>query len=544
MFVGHRRRASLFANLFHGVAVGMVCRREHGTMGNSEYQYGRGGRRGAGWLALTLSVVVGMVFLLNRDPDVGGQELLVYCATGVKKAVEEAAGKFEQETGVRVSLEYASSGVLASKLKIDKEGGVPRADVYIPADYVYADRARTDGLTAESLRVATWKVVLGVKPGSDLAPANCDEMLAQKLSLVICDPLAGVGKKTKTMLERSGHWGAVDAAKAASFPTVTEAALAVKENAGTQAAFVWDSVARQFGLQVVDLPELAASRADISVAVTATTARPALALKFARYLAAPTRGGAVYERHHYLPIPGDAWADSPRLRIDCGGVNREAVEPTLREFRQREGVEIDVVYAGCGTLVGKMQASQQGVPDIFMTCDATYLDMAQEKMNHPFGPDLKVSSTRIVMLVAKGNPRGLRSLTDLAKRGLQVGTTDPKASALGALSHELCRETGQFDAIESNIVMMADTAHTLIQTMEAGGKLDVVLVYEANIQHLKDRFDTVPLQPARALAVQNVAARKTTPYPRLAKRLMERLTSAASRQRFEQLGFGWEAGSQ
>ena len=71
------------------------------------------------------------------------------------------------------------------------------------------------------------------------------------------------------MLERSGHWAEVDAAKAASFPTVTEAALAVKENAGTQAAFIWDSVARQFGLRVVELPELAASKADISVAVTA-----------------------------------------------------------------------------------------------------------------------------------------------------------------------------------------------------------------------------------------------------------------------------------
>ena len=510
-------------------------------MGNTEYQYGRGGRGSAGWLVLTLGVVAGLVFFLNRDTGGGGQSLVVYCATGVKKAVEEAAGKFEQETGVTVSLEYASSGVLANKLKLDKEGGVSRADVYIPADHVYAERARADGLTAESLRVATWQVVLGVKPGSGLAPADSGEVLAQNLSFVLCDPLAGVGKKTKKMLERSGHWAAVDAAKAASFPTVTEAALAVKENPGTQAAFVWDSVARQFGLQVVELPELAASRADITVAVTATTARPALALKLARYLAAPTRGGTVFARHHYEPIPGDAWADTPRLRIDCGGVNREAVEPTLREFQQREGVEVDVVYAGCGTLVGKMQASQQGVPDIFMTCDATYLDMAQAKMNHPFGPDLKVSSTRIVMLVAKGNPHGLRSLADLAKRGLRVGTTDPRASTLGALSHELCRETGQFDAIEPNIVMMADTAHTLIQTMEAGGKLDVVLVYEANIQHLKDRFDTVPLQPARALAVQNVAARKTTPYPRLAKRLMVRLTSAASRQRFEQLGFGWEA---
>ena len=39
------------------------------------------------------------------------RELLVYCAAGVKKAVEEIAGKFEKETGVSVVLEYASSEI-------------------------------------------------------------------------------------------------------------------------------------------------------------------------------------------------------------------------------------------------------------------------------------------------------------------------------------------------------------------------------------------------------------------------------------------------
>ncbi len=534
----------LFANLFRVAADGMVCRREEGTMSEPDYKYGRSGQGGMVWLVLTVALVGALVYFLNRDANDGqggGQTLVVYCAAGVKKAVEEAAGKFEHETGTKVSLEYGSSGVLANKLKIDKEGGMARADVYIPADYVYAERASVDGLTAESLKVATWKVVLGTKPGSDLILDNCDVVLTQKISFVICDPLTGVGKKTKKMLEESGHWAAVNAAKSASFPTVTEAALAVKENAGTQAAFVWDSVARQFGLRVLELPELEASKANITVAVTTTTAQPTLALKFARYLAAPTRGGTVFSNHHYVPIPGDEWTETPKLRIDCGGVNREAVEKTIREFQQREGASIDVVYAGCGTLVSKMQTGEHGLPDIFMTCDMAYLDMAQKKMNQPFGPDLKVSSTRIVMLVAKGNPHGIRSLIDLAKRGLRVGTTDPKASTLGALSHQLCRETGQFDSIEQNIVMMADTAHTLVQTMEAGQKLDVALVYEANIRHMIDRFDSVPLQPKRALAVQNIAARKTTPYPRLVRRLMEHLTSQISRRRFEQLGFSWEA---
>jgi len=108
----------------------------------------------------------------------------------------------------------------------------------------------------------------------------------------------------------------------------------------------------------------------------------------------------------------------------------------------------------------------------------------------------------------------------------------------------LIRDTGQGGAVAKNISVKADTAHTLIQSMEGGGKLDVVLVYEANIQHLKNKFDSVPLKPARAIAVQNIAARKETACPQLAQRLMRHVASDASRRRFEQLGFNWEAGAE
>ena len=124
------------------------------------------------------------------------------------------------------------------------------------------------------------------------------------------------------MLVNSGHWEAIDAAKASSFPTVTEAALAVKENVGTQAAFVWDSTARQHGLQVLELPELKASKADISAAVASASEQPALALQFLRYLAAPQKVGRFLHVTSTHLFPGDPWSLRPRLRVDCGGVNR------------------------------------------------------------------------------------------------------------------------------------------------------------------------------------------------------------------------------
>ena len=103
-------------------------------MGDPDYRYGRSGQGGVVWLVLTAVLVGALVYFLNRDADdgQGGEKtLVVYCAAGVKKAVEEAAGKFEQETGTKMSLEYGSSGVLANKLKIDKEGGLPLSLIHI-----------------------------------------------------------------------------------------------------------------------------------------------------------------------------------------------------------------------------------------------------------------------------------------------------------------------------------------------------------------------------------------------------------------------------
>ena len=153
-------------------------------MSESTHQYGRRSGNGLWLLVATAAVVVLLVFLMRDDGPQTGQggdrEMLVYCAAGVKKAVEEIAGKFEQEVGVSVALEYASSGVLANKLKTDRESGIDRADVYIPADYLYTERAAADGLTAESMKVASWKVVLAMKPDSPTSAGRRRRGVAEK----------------------------------------------------------------------------------------------------------------------------------------------------------------------------------------------------------------------------------------------------------------------------------------------------------------------------------------------------------------------------
>lgn len=511
-------------------------------MSSEDYQYGRSSNL---WLiagAISVVAVICLFALLRQQtapPETAKKSLVVYCAAGIRKPVEEIARAYEEEFGVTIRLDYGSSGEMEGKLALDLESGATRADLYIPADQSFADRAKGKGLTRESVPLAKFRLALAVKPDSTHDFKTIDGLLESGVDFVVCDELAGVGKKTKKVLSGIGKWEAVNARKKTSFARVPEAANAVKNSDVTAAGFLWDSTAMQFGLKILDMPELEPGRATISANVTEGASKPTQALHFARYLAAPEKGMPAFKRHHFTPIVGDAWADVPEIVAYCGGVNRNALKETLANFEKREGCVIKTTYAGCGTIIGNIEAGEFAMPDAFMTCDATYMDMVQDSFLTP----RDVSSTRVVMLVRKGNPKRIRALKDLTRDGVTVGTTEPRHSTLGALSWQMFEQVGIKAELEKkkSVIVTTPTAHELILAMEGHTKLDAALVYEANCQHLTDGFELVQIDLPRARAVQNVAVGKTTKYPHLSARLMDAILSARSKERFEGNGFSWEA---
>jgi ABC-type molybdate transport system substrate-binding protein len=281
------------------------------------------------------------------------------------------------------------------------------------------------------------------------------------------------------------------------------------------------------------------------VNLTSSTTKPAQALLFARYLAAPQKGQSHFSKHHFSGVPGDAWEKSPELTVYCGGLNRDAVYQTLRDFEKREGCKIIEHFNGCGSLVANIKTVGQNessttMPDAFFTCDASYMT----KVDDLFGEAKDVSGTDVVMLVRKGNPMGLRTLTDLVREDVSLGTTDPKASTLGDLSWQLLEKAGVAETIKDNDSweVTTPTAHELILQMEAHPKLDVTLVYLANCQNLtKGKFETVPIDDPLAKATQNIAIAKGSKFPQLSARLIDAITSTTSRERFLKAGFDWKA---
>lgn len=496
-------------------------------------------------LASALIAAIGIGILVSQQAGQGNRQtqgsrkgLVVYCGAGIRKPVEQLCRDYEERFDISVSLNYGSSGELESKLVLDHQQGLHRADLYIPADESFSERAQAKGLCVESIPLARFSLVLAGKPDIDLGLTRLSQLWEKGLRWTLCEPHAGAGKKTRDTLAAQNLYDRFYQEAKVVFPRVPEAAAAMATGELVDCGFIWDATAKQFGLRIYDAIGLPGGTSDITVNVVHSSPHPSRALHLARWLAAREHGSA-FVQHGFTASPeADVWADVPELLLFSGGLNRGAVAETLREFETREGCRINVQYAGCGTLVAGIEAREKS-PDGFLTCDASYLDKVAQR----YGPDTKVSHTHIVMLVRAGNPKGLHSIADLAQSGLRIGTNDPTKSTLGFLSWELFRQFGVDDDIRANdtLAVFTPTAHELITQMEASSKLDVTLVYRANVQHLSGSFELIEIDHPRAKAVQNAAVSRDSNFPRLGRRLIQTLVSPKSQERYTSLGFEWEA---
>jgi molybdenum ABC transporter molybdate-binding protein len=482
------------------------------------------------FFSLALAVLLIAVLLYHHTPSPGeaGEKLVMYCAAGLKPPVEVVAQKYQEEYGVRVELQYGGSGALLSNLRI-----AARGDLFLAADRSYLDTARSNHLVAEIIPLAKITPVIAVRRGNPKGIHGLKDLTRADVAVALANPdAAAIGRITRKLLEATGQWKAISGAAKVFKPTVNDLANDLKLGSA-DAAVLWDAVAQQYPeLEIVSVPELAAGVQEVSVGILTASRQPTAALRFARYLGATDRGLPVFQRFHYTPVEGDVWAETPEVLLFSGGVNRVAVEDTIRQFEKREGAKVTRVYNGCGILLSQIRAGQR--PDAYFACDVSFLTPVRQM----FGPAVDISETDIVLLVPKGNPKHLRQLKDLTAPGLRLGVCNPQQSTLGALTRRLLKEQGIYDAVMANVRSQTPTADLLVNQLQTGS-LDAVIVYEANTSQVRDRCDVVHLDLPGAKAVQPYAVRANSEHPRLMERLLDAIRTPESQRRYAEIGFRW-----
>lgn len=257
-------------------------------------------------LLLLLALLLGGMVLYHRRgmPRADAPALMVYCAAGLRKPVEAAAARYRQEFGVEIRLEFGGSGTLLSSLQVAKQG-----DLYLAADEGSVADAQKREVIQDVVPIAIQRPVIAVRAGNPKNIHTIADLLRDDVKVALANPeAASISRVSKAVLGET--WDKLANHAAVMKPTVSEVAADLSLGA-VDAAVIWDSIVAQFELEAVAVPDLSERQEKASACVIVFSKEPAGALRFARYLAAPEKGGAIFQTNGFTPAGGEAWAGEP-----------------------------------------------------------------------------------------------------------------------------------------------------------------------------------------------------------------------------------------
>ena len=485
-------------------------------------------------MIVSLAALAGLLsVLMMEDSGLKSGSVMLYCAASNRAVMEAIKADYEQEMkedGLTVEIQYGPSQTLLSSIEISHAG-----DLFLPADDSYLTMAREKTLVAEVLPIARQQGVLAVRKGNPKSIKTFDDLLRDDVRLVQASPdSAAIGKVARQVLQGLGLWDKLDQATTAYRTTVIEVANDIVVEAA-DAGIVYDAVLHTYpDLEYIELPELQDVASDISIGVISDSAQPDRALHFARYVSAADRGLKRYAEFGFRVTDGDEWANKPELSVFAGSMLRPAIDRTVTAFARREGIQITRVYNGCGILVAQMKAGQH--PDAYFACDTEFMKQVPDL----FPESVDMSQNELVILVQKGNPRDIKSLQDLTRKGLRVGLGHEKQCAMGWLTQNVLKEGGVQEEVMANVTVQSPTGDMLVNQLRTGS-LDVAVVYLSNAAGAAEHLDAVRIQGIKcSVATQPFAIAEKSRYRHLAGRLFEQLCSAESKQDFLAEGFRWQ----
>jgi molybdenum ABC transporter molybdate-binding protein len=485
--------------------------------------------------ALLLAGLIGALYCTSDHGHAhpGNEPLIVFCAEAMRLPLDAIARDYEREFHQKVDLHFGSSMSILATLELGQKG-----DLFLPADDSFIQLAKKKNLVDDVYNIAKMHAVVIVRPNFPRPIKTWDNFLAagNKIGLGNTDATA-IGMALKQHLQGIGLWDAVEKRDPKFMTNVNEVCNSVRLGS-VDVGIVWDVIALpRPELTIVKLKELDGIQARVQVALAKSSKQPTNARRFINYLRAKDKGTPHLKRQGYSDIDeGDKMTNRPTLVIYAGAMLRPAVEVSLKEFEERENVDIKCIYNGCGILVSQMKAGQ--MPDVYFACDTSFMTQVKDEFEKP----TSVSSNQLMIVTKKGNPKvnEVKQLLDLGQPGLRVGVGHEQQCALGALTKETFIRTGVYAQVTKNVVVQSATGDFLINQLRTGA-LDVVVGYRSNVEPFKDELDGIPITGIPCAAPQQpIAVSKSTTHPDLSRRLMEFLQTEESRARFEKMGFGWE----
>ena len=244
-----------------------------------------------------------------------------------------------------------------------------------------------------------------------------------------------------------------------------------------------------------------------------------------------------------------AGCDGSVVRVFSARACAAPLEEAAKLFEERGGgrVEISVCNRHCAQPVAEeatgktggddflLEIAEEGIHDLAISGAEYLLDDGEVRGIVVKGQRRFIACRRSAIVVPAGNPKGIRSLEDLAKPGVRVGVS--VIDCLKGLWEDVAARAGLGEAIGRNIAYHANGCIAIVEAV-AERKVDAVFGWSAFSHLVPGRIEIVELpKDQQVMRGTGVGLLSFAKQPEAATRFMDFLITPESRACYER--FGW-----
>ena len=195
-----------------------------------------------------------------------------------------------------------------------------------------------------------------------------------------------------------------------------------------------------------------------------------------------------------FPLIFSANALSEEILVFAGAASKPATEEIAKAFETKTGIKVNVTFGGSGFVLSQMTLAKKG--DIYFPGSSDYMEIAKKK-----GVVFTETERYVVYLVPainvqKGNPKGIKSLSDLTRPGLRVAIANPDGVCVGLYAVEIIEKN--FDANKKaafmkNLVNYTESCEKTATAVSLKA-VDAVIGWRVFQYWDAERIETVPLK--------------------------------------------------
>lgn len=221
--------------------------------------------------------------------------------------------------------------------------------------------------------------------------------------------------------------------------------------------------------------------------------------------------------------------------VFAGSASKPPLEEAAALFQDETGIRVVLHLGGSGAMLNQLRLSRHG--DVYIPGSSDFMEKAKR-----LGV-VRPESERILAYlvpainVARGNPKKISGLADLARPGLKIGMADPEGVCLGLYAVEILEHSRLANRIRGNIAATVESCEKTAALIPLRA-VDATLGWR-EFSSWNPQIESIPLAPNEVVRLGYIpgAVTAASANPRESEVFLTFLQSERGRALFRKWGY-------